>query len=183
MCVANRNGADTPPVAQIAMKPMERAGDFERLYRSEVRSISGYFARRSSDPQTVADLTADTFLEALRSFAKAPPRRGHERAWLYGIARNVDAKHCHVATRRNAASVRHANRRSIDDDETEQIHRRIDAEASGRDLLEQLRRLSACEREAIELVELSGLTPREAATVAGVAPELCEYGYSGREPI
>ena len=51
-------------------------GDFERLYRSQVGPVTAYFARRTRDPQMVADLTADTFVEAMRSFASFDPRRG-----------------------------------------------------------------------------------------------------------
>jgi hypothetical protein len=33
-------------------------GEFERLYRANVDAVTAYFARRSADPQVVADLTA-----------------------------------------------------------------------------------------------------------------------------
>jgi hypothetical protein len=37
--------------------------EFERLYREQVDAVTAFFARRSADPQTVADLTADTFVQ------------------------------------------------------------------------------------------------------------------------
>jgi hypothetical protein len=33
--------------------------EFERLYRVNVDVVTSYFARRTADPQVVADLTAD----------------------------------------------------------------------------------------------------------------------------
>jgi RNA polymerase sigma-70 factor (ECF subfamily) len=36
------------------------SAEFEALYRANVTVVTAYFARRSAEPQTVADLTADT---------------------------------------------------------------------------------------------------------------------------
>ncbi len=32
------------------------AAEFERIYRAQVDAVTAFFARRSADPQTVADL-------------------------------------------------------------------------------------------------------------------------------
>jgi hypothetical protein len=45
--------------------PTDRVSEFEVLYRANVAAVTAYFARRSADPQTVADLTADTFVQAI----------------------------------------------------------------------------------------------------------------------
>ena len=56
-------------------------GEFERIYRGNVGAVTSYFARRCTDPQTVADLTSETIvaqplgLAALIS-AEAPHARG-----------------------------------------------------------------------------------------------------------
>ncbi len=52
-----------------------------------------YFARRSRDPQVVADLTADTFVAVITSFGAFDPRKGTARAWMFGIARRVYASY------------------------------------------------------------------------------------------
>jgi RNA polymerase sigma-70 factor (ECF subfamily) len=57
----------------------------------------GYFARRCRDPQTVADLTSETFVRAVDGFAKFDPRKGSDRAWLFGIAAHVFARYCEQA--------------------------------------------------------------------------------------
>ena len=96
----------------------------EEVYRANVGPVSGYFARRCSEPQTVADLTLETFLRAAAGFARFDPRRGSPRAWF---------------------------------------------QREGRALLERCARLSDVEREAIELVDLAGLTPKEAADALGAS--------------
>jgi RNA polymerase sigma-70 factor (ECF subfamily) len=154
----------------VARNPGVCPGDFEGLYRSEVAAVMAFFARRSSDPQTVFDLTADSFVEAMRSFGSSPPARGSERPWLYAIARRVYAKHCEREARRQDAASRDDARRILDADETEEVAARIDAERDGRQLLAHLTRLSPLEREAVELVDLTGLTPNGAAAALGVSP-------------
>ncbi len=146
-----------------------RPGELEVLYRSEVAAVTAFFARRSRDPQTVADLTADTFMEAMKSFRSSPPAQGSKRPWLFAIARNVYAKHCeHMARRRDAAR-RDSARQMLDEDETEELAERIDAQRLGRELLERLAGLPALDREAVELVDLAGLRPKEAAIALGVS--------------
>jgi RNA polymerase sigma-70 factor (ECF subfamily) len=54
-------------------------------------------------------------------------------------------------------------------DEVEDLAARIDAQRDGRELLERVARLSALEREAIELVDLMGMTPKDAARALGVS--------------
>jgi RNA polymerase sigma factor (sigma-70 family) len=145
-------------------------GDFEALYRSEVAAVMAFFARRSRDPQTVFDLTADTFVEAMRSFGSSPPAQGSERPWLFAIARRVYAKHCERETRREDAARREDARQILDAEETDEMVARIDAERPGRELLEQLARFPVRDREVVELVDLTGLTPTQAALVLGLSP-------------
>lgn len=148
---------------------MDRVGALEALYRSEVAAVTAFFARRSRDPQTVADLTADTFMEAMKSFRSSVPAEGSERPWLFAIARHVYAKHCERMARRQDATRRDSARQTLDEDETEELAERIDAQRLGRELLERLAGLSVLDREAVELVDLAGLTPKEAAVALGLS--------------
>lgn len=79
--------------------PGRAAAEFERLYRSNFAAVTAYFARRTTDPQTVADLTSDTFVAAITSFATFDPRKGTARSWLFGVARHVFARHCEAFRR------------------------------------------------------------------------------------
>src|ERR1700740_484308 len=96
---AKQNGqvmsVDLPATEAADVGAQERRSPpawFEALYRAELNSITAFFSRRSRNPLTVADLTADTFLEALRSYRTFDPARGQARPWLYGIARDVYAR-------------------------------------------------------------------------------------------
>ncbi|MFI9503322.1 RNA polymerase sigma factor [Nocardia sp. NPDC052566] len=146
-----------------------RTAEFEELYRAHIGLVLSYFARRTTDPQTAADLTADTFVEAITSFGSFDAQRGTGRGWLLTIARRVYARHCESATRNRDTLARLGGHRQIDDDEATELLARIDAEASGRGLMAALAALPALDRHAIELVDIAGLTPKEAAVALGVS--------------
>jgi RNA polymerase sigma factor (sigma-70 family) len=141
----------------------------EDVYRANIGPVSAYFARRCSDPQTVADLTSETFLRAAAGFARFDPRRGSPRAWLFGIAARVFANHCAAHADGVEMAVRLAADRPLPSEEIEDLAGRIDAQREGRELLERCARLSDAERAAIELVDVAGLTPTEAADALGVS--------------
>ena len=63
-----------------------------------------------------------------------------------------------------------AGRRDLDPDEVGELLERIDAERAGRDLVSGLARLPERDRAVIELVDLAGLTPKEAAAALGLPP-------------
>jgi RNA polymerase sigma factor (sigma-70 family) len=169
---ARRPDAPTaPPTAPPAGAPPDEAvAAFEAVYRANVAAITGYFARRYAEPQSVADLTSETFVQAIGSLRTFDPRRGSARAWLFGIARHVYAHHCEQTVNGRHAVVALAGRRPLGDDELDQLAARIDDQRAGRELLAAAQRLSAVERGAIELVDLAGLAPREAASALGVSP-------------
>ena len=128
-----------------------------------------YFARRCAEPQVVADLTSETFVRAAGGFGSFDPGRGSARAWLFGIAAHVYARHCEQSANGRDAVARLAGHRTLDVDEIDELAGRIDAERAGRALIERCSRLPALERAAVELVDLSGLTPKEAAAALGVS--------------
>jgi len=142
--------------------------EFERIYRANVSAVTEYFARRCADPHTVADLVSDTFVEAIRSFGTFDPRRGTARAWVFGIARRVFATHCEASSHQQDKARRLGSRRDLDADEVEELIHRIDAERTGRHLLTELETLPALDRALVELVDLTGLQPKEAASVLGI---------------
>lgn len=156
-----------PPASARAMDAVE---EFERFYRANVDAITAYFARRSTDPQTVADLTADTFVQAITSFGAYDPDRGGERAWVFGIARRIHAAHCAAHAMQREKHSRLAGRRELDEDQFGELLDRIAAEHEGRLLVDGLAELSAADRALVELVDLDGLSAREAAALLGLAP-------------
>ena len=146
------------------------SAEFERLYRANVEAVMAYFARRSRDPQVVADLTADTFVAAITSFESFDPGRGTARAWVFGIARRVYASYCETYSQHQHRLQRLAGRRELDPDQVEELLNRIDAERACRDMLAELAALPEKDRAAIELVDIAGLRPQEAASALGLAP-------------
>ena len=50
------------------------------------RSLLGYFARRTRDPEVAADLTAETFASALVARRRFKPGGPPAAAWLFAIA-------------------------------------------------------------------------------------------------
>jgi RNA polymerase sigma factor (sigma-70 family) len=161
------------PVADAARwqgRPSSRSlVEFERVYLRNVDVVMGYFARRCHDPQTVADLTSETFVRAVDGWVGFDPRRGSDRAWLFGIATRVFAHHCEQSAGGRDAVARLGGRRPLEGDEFDELAERIDAERQGAALMRRCEQLPAVERAAIELVDLDGLTPKEAARTVGVS--------------
>ena len=146
------------------------AAEFERIYRANIDAVTAYFARRATDPQLVADLTADTFVTVITSFESFDPRKGSARAWVFGIARHVYAAHCEAYSQQQHKLRRLAGRRDLDQDQVEELLERIDAERAGRGLIAALAMLPERERAVIELVDVAGLRPKDAATMLGLTP-------------
>ncbi|MGC1287190.1 MAG: RNA polymerase sigma factor [Streptosporangiaceae bacterium] len=149
--------------------PRSPLEEFEQVYLRNVDVLMGYFARRCHDPHTVADLTSETFVRAMDGFARFDPRRGSDRAWLFGIAAHVFARHCEQSAGGREAAARLGGHRTLGMDEIEELAERIDAEREGAALMRRCARLPAVERAAIELVDLDGLSPKEAAQALGVS--------------
>jgi RNA polymerase sigma factor (sigma-70 family) len=154
------------PAGRPAASALE---EFEYVYRRNVHVIMGYFARRCREPQTVADLTSETFVRAMEGFAGFDPNRGSDRAWLFGIAARVFARHCDQTAGGRKAAARLSGHRLLEEDEIEELAERIDAGREGAALMARWSRLPAIERSAIELVDLEGFSPLEAAQALGVS--------------
>jgi len=76
------------------MKPTQHAlrtrDGFSEAYRLHARSILIFLARRTCDPETALDLTAETFAQAFASRRRFRGTTDEDAAaWLFGIARNV----------------------------------------------------------------------------------------------
>ena len=141
---------------------------FEGLYRANVAAVTAYFARRTADPHEVADLTSDTFVTAITSAGSFDPVKGTVRSWIFGIARHVYAAHCEAHGRQQDRLLRLAGRRDLEADHLGELIDRIDAERAGRSLIAGLAELPDADRALVELVDIVGLAPKEAAAALGV---------------
>jgi RNA polymerase sigma factor (sigma-70 family) len=59
---------------------------FAVFYDRHVRTLLGYFARRTGDPEVAADLAAETFASAILAQDRYHPSGAPAVAWLYTIA-------------------------------------------------------------------------------------------------
>lgn len=75
--------------ASLLIRSLDDPALFADFYRAYSRRVVGYFLRRSLDPDTALDLTAETFsvaLERRRQFRGNTPEE--EQGWLFAIARS-----------------------------------------------------------------------------------------------
>lgn len=137
---------------------------FTELYRRHAEDLLRYFARRTLDPETAAELTAETFAEAFASRATYRDQGVNGVAWLYGIARHrlgrffrdgkVDA-----AARRKLGMPE----RDLPPEDYERIEDLIDFAPIREALAEALESLSPDQREAMRLRVIDGLGYAEVA--------------------
>ena len=137
---------------------------FTELYRRHAEDLLRYFARRTLDPETAAELTAETFAEAFASRANYRDQGVNGVAWLYGIARHrlgrffrngkVDA-----AARRKLGMPE----RDLPPEDYERIEDLIDFAPIREALAEALETLSPDQREAMRLRVIDGLGYAEVA--------------------
>lgn len=151
-------------VTQIGADP----DALEAFYREHVEAVEGFIARRVASPEAAADLTADVFLAAIAAAASYTPHRGAPRAWLFGIARHRIADSYRVAAKESRARSELIGSELLDTDDIARIHDRLDAEATARELYEQLGAVPESERAVLELVALDELSVAEAAAALGI---------------
>ena len=89
---------------------------------------------------------------------------------MFGIARHVYASYCQEYSQQQHKLRRLAGRRDLDADEVGELLERIDAERAGRVLIAGLAALPERDRAVIELVDIAGLRPKEAAAALGLTP-------------
>lgn len=135
---------------------------FNALWEAHSRRVLAYALRRT-DAETAQEVMAETFLVAWRRLAEVP---GDPLPWLLVVARN---------TLSNMHRSRY--RQDLLQDELERLQRiagpqpGVDQELVGRaEVLAGLAALTPKEREAVLLVAWDGLSPRDAAQVAGCSP-------------
>jgi RNA polymerase sigma-70 factor (ECF subfamily) len=140
---------------------------FETLYRENVDAVTRFAARRCTSPDEVADLVAVVFLRVIESWPRYDPRRGDPRPWIFGIAANCVAEQRRDAARGRALVSSLRGRRLLEPDDYERLEGRIDAERLEPALEAALSTLGARERLVLELVDVEGRPPSEAAAAVG----------------
>lgn len=152
---------DTPVRTSSATSSWER---FEALYRSSRDDVYAYVSTLLRDPAAAEDVTALAFERAYRRRRSFDRRRGEERAWLFGIARNAALDELR-RRRRIAALVTDPAEVQDGTDEgdgAEVALRRTAVQAA-------LAKLPAREREILALKFHAGMSNAELAGVLGIS--------------
>ena len=136
---------------------------FEALYRSSRDDVYAYVFTLLRDRAAAEDVTAVAFERAYRRRRTFDRRRGEERAWLFGIARNAALDE--LRRRRRLASL------VADPEDTQAAGSDDGAEVALRRTAVRtaLASLPARDRELIALKFHAGLTNAELARVLGVS--------------
>lgn len=159
--------------AQEELDPLSRAraGDVEafgHFYDEHVGELLRWFQRRTAAADTAADLTAETFAQALRSLPGYRADQGEPGAWLFGIARNQLRRwHRRRKVDRRARQRLHIHVEPPAEDDLDLIDLRADLEKRIGPLSRSLERLSPAVREAVVARVVHGLPYAEVASMAG----------------
>ncbi len=138
---------------------------FDALYRECASDVYAYVASLVRDRATAEDVTAQAFERAYRRRSSFDARRGSERAWIFGIARNAALDELR-RSRRKAQLVT-----DPEDPAALAAFEAPDAEAQARRLTVRaaLAGLEPHDRELIALKFHAGLTNAEIAGVLGTS--------------
>jgi RNA polymerase sigma factor (sigma-70 family) len=147
---APRTGREDTPQARL-----------ERLYASCRDDVYAYVATLLGDRSLAEDVTAVAFERAFRRRRLFDRRRGSERAWLFGIARNAALDELR-RRRRHAQLAAEPEAEPAHEHEGDQAVRRATVARA-------LAGLSARERELVALKFHAGLSNLELAKVIGVS--------------
>jgi RNA polymerase sigma-70 factor, ECF subfamily len=135
---------------------------FEVLYRSSRDDVFAYVATMLGDHAAAEDVTALAFERAYRRRRTFDRRRGEERAWLFGIARNAALDELRRRRRTVAMTGEPQDVGAPVEDGAEVALRRTAVR-------DALRTLPAREREIVALKFHAGLSNTELARVLGVS--------------
>ncbi len=139
------------------------SGSFDALYRDSARDLYAYVRTLLGDDAAAEDVTAVAFERAYRRRSSFDVRRGSQRGWLFGIARNAALDE--LRRRRRSAPLHGElpdDRAAAPDEEAELAVRRTTVRAA-------LAGLSARDRELVALKFHGGLSNAELAAVLGTS--------------
>jgi RNA polymerase sigma-70 factor, ECF subfamily len=161
--VARSVGVTSTLTLSRSASPARPALDFEALYRASRDDVFAYVATLLRDRAAAEDVTALTFERAFRRHGSYDPRKGVERAWLFGIARNAALDELRRNKRRASLETEPADAQAqAPEDAADVALRRTAVRAA-------LAALPARDREVVALKFHAGLDNAEIAAVLGVS--------------
>jgi len=145
--------------ARILSDSVSEPAMFSSLYERHLRAVASYVARRTG-PELSEDLTAEVFVRAFRRRAVFRDDHGSALPWLSGIANNLIADYRRAERRRLETLQRLATTRTAPSE--------TDVGALAPELVGELLRLPAADRDTLLLVVWGELSYAEAATALSV---------------
>jgi RNA polymerase sigma-70 factor (ECF subfamily) len=160
---ARSGGVTETATATMTAPEQSEWARLEALYRSSRDDVFGYVASLLRDPAAAEDVTELAFERAYRRRRTFDRRRGEERAWLFGIARNAALDELRRRRRLAALTVDPEDvAMQSPEDGAEVALRRTAVRAA-------LAELPARDREIVALKFHAGLSNAELAKVLGVS--------------
>ena len=136
---------------------------FEALYRSSRDDVYAYVMTLLRDRSAAEDVTAQAFERAYRRRRSFDRRRGEERAWLFGIARNAALDELRRRKRLASLTVDPEDVSEAEEDDGAEVALRRTAVRAA------MAQLAPRDREVIALKFHAGLRNAELAKVLGVS--------------
>jgi RNA polymerase sigma factor (sigma-70 family) len=137
--------ADEPVLADVE--------SFIALYRAHASELLGFFARRTLDAEAAADLTAETFAQALASRERFRDLGGGPAPWLFGIAQH-QLSHYYRRGRASAKARERLgmpSRAELSGDDLQRIEELIDLVGVAEEVRRAMAELPPSVREAVAL--------------------------------
>jgi RNA polymerase sigma-70 factor (ECF subfamily) len=157
---------------ELLVAAREDPDSFGEFYRRHAVAIERWTRSQTPDMATAADLTAETFAQALVSLGRF--RGGTDeaaRAWLYGIARNLVRRY----HRRGRVELETCRKLGLqldhDPDELASIEAQIDANLVTVGLEQALDALPDTQRQALQLRVVDELDYDQAAALMGISEQ------------
>jgi len=150
---------------------MADAAEFIELYEREAKAVLVFFVRRTFDAELAMDLTAETFAQGWRSWARVRAGGSEEtRAWLFTIARRQLSHY----RRRGRVEQRALARLgiatpSLDAADVAEIHAAADMSELREALRAELASLTSDQRDALQLRVVEDLPYVVVATRLGIS--------------
>ena len=145
---------------------------FGEFYRRHAIAVERWLRTQTPDLATAADLTAETFAQALVGLKRFRGTSDEQAiAWLFGIARNLVRRFY----RRGRAELQMCHRLGIeldhDEDDLARLEAQIDAHAAAPGLSQALATLPDAQRQALQLRVIDELDYRQAAVLMGTSEQ------------
>lgn len=141
---------------------------FARIFDRHAELVYKFARRRLGDPTAAEDIVSQVFLETWRKRDVITLLDGSLRAWLIGLARNLQRRHWRLHERHGRAIGR-LDPVSDQTDPSDTIIERLDAIDDLADVRRRLETLSADHSEVLQLSVWEELSYEEIATVLDVA--------------